>query len=560
MRLSKICITAIALLAFVAPSKVAAQEHKHVEVTTIYSPDLALATKLVAPASVAEDSNLEPEIEYAINTDIWQIELDDHYFDPAKASYWDFNRPVKTYMRAGFGTPGTSDFKFRYTTQNARVGYFSVGFNHDGNFSQRENIDGKLRKMGESFDMRNGVSLVAGTFLGSQMLEVDTKINLDTYHRYAERVVKASGLNFQDLGLKVTYGDNFSNLNRLNFGVDIHGGYWSHNTPKVDGVANALAQFNAGGALRFARNFGENTYGIKLGGDMYQSMATTYSDLRINLEGQYSRNFGIVTLESALGYMFDMVKGAAKPAHFLLPRAKALFDVGLSYVTPYVEINTTVSQNSAAELYKLNPYIDYNVAQDVMLTMPNSRSFDMAVGAMGSVFNSHLTYRLYAGSNRMKDCVVWYVTNDGNFGVATADNKRMFFGAEVGYNPVGGLMLTAKVDAHKDNTDSKYVIDAPKFRGEFMAEYTLKRWRFYCSANMMGAREWSFELDPEGNSVYEPFKSESTIDVRAGMSLRASSKWKIYIDGYNLLNAKIYDYAYYYRNGMGVVAGVEIDF
>ena len=152
------------------------------------------------------------------------------------------------------------------------------------------------------------------------------------------------------------------------------------------------------------------------------------------------------------------------------------------------------------------------------------------------------------------------MTNDGNFGVATADNKRMFFGAEVGYNPVGGLMLTAKVDAHKDNTDSKYVIDAPKFRGEFMAEYTLKRWRFYCSANMMGAREWSFELDPEGNSVYEPFKSESTIDVRAGMSLRASSKWKIYIDGYNLLNARIYDYAYYYRNGMGVVAGVEIDF
>jgi hypothetical protein len=146
------------------------------------------------------------------------------------------------------------------------------------------------------------------------------------------------------------------------------------------------------------------------------------------------------------------------------------------------------------------------------------------------------------------------------FGVATADNKRMFFGAEVGFNPVGGLMLTAKVDAHKDNTDSKYVIDTPKFRGEFMAEYTLKRWRFYCSANMMGAREWSFELDPEGNSVYEPFKSESTIDVRAGMSLRASSKWKIYIDGYNLLNARIYDYAYYYRNGMGVVAGVEIDF
>lgn len=160
----------------------------------------------------------------------------------------------------------------------------------------------------------------------------------------------------------------------------------------------------------------------------------------------------------------------------------------------------------------------------------------------------------------MRDSVVWYLTNAGNFGVATADNKRMFFGAELGYNPVGGLMLTAKVDAHKDNTDSKYLFDAPKFSAEFMAEYTLKRFRVYCSANMMGERVWSRELDAEGNSLYEPFKSESTIDLRAGMSIRATSKWRVYVDGYNLLNARIYDYAYYYRNGMGVVAGVEIDF
>ena len=56
MRLSNICITAIALLVFAAPSKVVAQEHKHVEVTTVYNPELAQASKLVAPASVAEDS------------------------------------------------------------------------------------------------------------------------------------------------------------------------------------------------------------------------------------------------------------------------------------------------------------------------------------------------------------------------------------------------------------------------------------------------------------------------------------------------------------------------
>jgi hypothetical protein len=539
---------------FAVPTKVVAQENKRVEVTTTFSPDLATATKLVAPASVAEDSHLEPEIEYTINTDSWQIELDDHYFDPARASYWDYNRPIKTYLRAGFGSQGASDFKIRYTTQNERVGYFSVGLNHDGNFSKRENIDKQLRTVGESFDMRNGVSLVAGTFLGSQMLEVDTKINFDSYNRYAERVSEVSMLNFQNLGVKLTYGDSFSNLTRLNFGIDVHGGYWGHSTPAVDGLkSDALSQFNAGGAVRFARDFLKDTFGLKIGGDMYQSLATTYNDLRINAELEYSRDFGFVKVESGLGYMFDKVQDIEKPANFILPRAKALFNVGLDYVTPYAEMNTTVSQNSAGSLYQMNPYIDYNVAEQAMLKMPNSRNFEIAVGAMGSLFKSSLRYRVYAGANMMKNSVVWYVTNSGNFGVATADNSRMFVGAELGYNPIGGLSLTAKLDAHKDDTTSEYLFDAPKFTAEFMAEYTLKRWRFYASANMMGEREWTRES--EGT-----FKSESAIDLRAGMSFRASSKWKVYIDGYNLLNAKIYDYAYYYRNGMGVAAGVEIDF
>lgn len=556
MRLYNIFITAVALVAVVLPARVSAQEHKHVEVTTVYNPNLAPGTKLVAPASVAEDSNLQPEIEYSINTDIWQINLDDHYFDPARASYWDYSRPIKTYLRTGFGMPGCSDVKFRYTTQNVRIGYFSVGFAHDGNFAERENIDGVFRKTGDSYDMRNGVSLVAGTFLGSQLLEVDAKVDVDNYNRYAERIDKVANLNFKNVDLRVTYGDNFSNLNRLNFGIDLHGGYWGHEAPGEGHMTHGLMLYNAGGSLRFARNFTQNSFGIKLGGDLWQSHYTSYNNLRISLEGEYSRDFGFVSLESALGYMFDKVKDSAKATHTPIIRAKALFDVGLSFVTPYAELNTTIYQNSAAGLYKQNPYLDYNIMESAMLTMPNSRNYDLAVGVVGSVLSSKFTYRLYAGRTSMRDMILWYVTADGNFGVDTTDNKRLFFGAEVGYNPIGGLMLTAKVDLHKDNqSNNKYKIDAPRFRGEFMAEYTLKRWRFYASADMIGKREWSAEIESS-----DAFTTPMTIDVCAGVSIRATSKWKIYVDGFNLLNQKIYNYANYIQNGMGVMAGVEVDF
>lgn len=560
MRLHNIFIATIALFVVAFPTRVVAQEHKHVEVTTIYTPNLDKGTKLVAPASVAEDSNLQPEIEYTINTDIWQIKLDDHYFDPARASYWDYSRPIKTYLRTGVGLPLSSDVKFRYTTQNVRVGYFSVGFIHDGHFSARENIDmqlqqgGLLREVGDSFDMRNGISVVAGTFLGSQMLEFDAKVNVDNYNRYAERTEKVAGLNFKDVDLKLSYGDNFSNLNRLNFGIDIHGGYWGHEAPGVEHLTHGLMLYNAGGGLRLARNFNQDTFGLKIGGDICQSTYTSYSDLRFSLEGEYSRDFGLVSLESALGYMFDRVKDSAKAAHIPIIRAKALFDLGLSYATPYIELNTDISQNSAAGLYRLNPYIDYNVVQDAMLTMPNTRSYDLAFGVVGSVLNSKLTYRLYAGRSSMRDQIVWYVTNDGNFGVATGDNKPLFFGAEVGYNPVGGLNLTAKIVTRKDKSTADYKIDAPRFRGEFMADYTLKRWRFYASANMVGKREWSAQTESDA------FSTPMTIDVRAGISFRATSKWKFFVDGFNLLNNKIYDYAYYYQNGMGCIAGLEFDF
>jgi hypothetical protein len=56
------------------------------------------------------------------------------------------------------------------------------------------------------------------------------------------------------------------------------------------------------------------------------------------------------------------------------------------------------------------------------------------------------------------------------------------------------------------------------------------------------------------------FTTPTTVDLRAGISVRASQRVEIYADGYNLLNSRIYDYAYYYRNGAGFMAGVMIDF
>ena len=70
-------------------------------------------------------------------------------------------------------------------------------------------------------------------------------------------------------------------------------------------------------------------------------------------------------------------------------------------------------------------------------------------------------------------------------------------------------------------------------------------------------------MDEESNPLIA-MSTPVKIDLRAGISFRVSHTVDIYVDGYNLLNrtdsTAIYDWAYYYRNGIGFMAGVKLNF
>ena len=117
-----------------------AQEHKRVEVTTIYTPEVASSTKLDVPASIAEKSNVEPDIVYNVHPDTWQIKLEDHNFTPAKASFWTYDRAERFYVDLASGYPLVSNAEFKYMTQNVRLGYMGFDLAHDGNFSKRIHV------------------------------------------------------------------------------------------------------------------------------------------------------------------------------------------------------------------------------------------------------------------------------------------------------------------------------------------------------------------------------------------------------------------------------------
>jgi hypothetical protein len=69
---------------------IAQAQESNVEIVTTYTPEIASATKLLAPTSIADDPRIDPDIAYQVTPSLWQISLDAHNFNPARASYWDY--------------------------------------------------------------------------------------------------------------------------------------------------------------------------------------------------------------------------------------------------------------------------------------------------------------------------------------------------------------------------------------------------------------------------------------------------------------------------------------
>jgi hypothetical protein len=405
--------------------------------------------------------------------------------------------------------------------------------------------------------MSNGVNVAGGVVAGRQMFEASADYTNDIINRYGLK--SPDRLYFHDANLRLRYGDDFANLSRLNFGIEADGGYWRQHIPAADGVLR-VGEFNAAVGANLARDFQGNKVGIKLGFGLWQGDDhTAYRDMAVSVGANYGRSFGIVSLEAELQYMYDRVAGRDKASHFIMPAARLDFDFGKVGVRPYIEVATSVKHNGLESLYSQNRYIAFVPMQGEFNKVASTLNYDLHFGVAGADKASKVAYRVYLGSSFIRNQMFWYINEVGTFGFAQGDNTRLFAGAEVEYHPVGGLTLAASVRGHLDRSKAEYAVSDPKLVAGVLAEYRLKRWVFGVSGDFMGARSWS-GITVEEEVYTEPFTAPAVFDLHANVAFRATSRVELYVNGCNLLNQKIFDYAYYYRNALGVMAGVKIDF
>lgn len=536
-----------------------AQEHKRVEVTKNYAHEASAAKKIVAPTEISDAPEVEPTIVYSVSPETWQVDLEAHNFKPARANYWDYNRAEHFYAQLGVGYPLVSDAVLRYTTHNTRIGYLGVGIEHDGNFVPKLSGADVKRTMAESYAMSNRLNVNGGVVAGKQMFTASADYDYTIRNRYAT-IADVARLNFHDANLRLRYGDDFVDLTRVNFAISADCGYWSHAVPPITDEVGAIAEIRAGIAGDVARDFQGNIVGISAGFDLWRGAGICgYQDLSFNIAARYARDFGMVDVAAELKYKYDKVSKRANSSHFFMPAARISIDLGKVGIVPFVELATNVKHNGIEALYAANPFIAYYPMQRKFATIAPTRSYDLHFGISGADRGSKVAYRVYLGGSFMRDQMFWYVNEIGTFGFTQDNNNRLFVGAEVEYHPIGGLMLAASARAHADNTDAIYSVAEPKIVADVMAEYKHKRWKFNLSGDFMSKRLWSMQINDIGG-VSRALQAPAVFDLQAGVAFRATDAVELYANGYNLLNQKIYDYAYYYRNGIGFMVGVKIDF
>ena len=545
-------IAAVALM----PTDAQAQNNRRVEVTKAYSPEVSAATKILAPTIVNDTTVYNPEIEYNVMRESWHTTLNAHDFNPVKASFWDKPFAQHFFVKADAGYPLASDAVLRYTMQIKRLGYLNVGVNHTGDFAPRYNIEGVKRSIANSLSMKNGVDVSGGLFLDGRLLDGYIAYDNNLFNRYAE-VGEPARVDFHDARMALRFGDSFSDLKHLNFSVEAHGGYWYHALPMAVESVDAYGEANVGASATLARLFFKKnrvdvkaTYDMWLGGDIYR-------DTRMGIDVGYARRFKVVDLEVGVGYTFDKVAGRSRASHFITPHAKVLFDLRIDAFSPYFEADTRIGQNGVAALYKRNPYIDFNAMGLEFGQMANDLSYNLSVGFKGNV-QTRFAYRAYFGVNFVKDQLLFYVTPEGNFAATSADNTRLVYGAELEYVPIGGLRLGGSISGVVDNVKSLYWSNDPAYEASIFAEYTLRRWQFGISSDFVGKRHWS-QVDEQGG-LLAPIEHKGYIDLGAKVSFSATNSVDVFAEGVNLINAKIYDYANYYRSGIGFKVGVKIEF
>lgn len=574
MKARDIIKSILVLSLFVLPSAVMAQVDKRVEVTKDYEPVVSGAMKLPVEPDMADTVKMRPEINYGITPLMYSTELVTvHRFKPSTVTYWDFNRPTNFYLKLGAGFPINTVGDFYVSTYNVRTGYLMAAANHYGEFGKQKNWFGDSRNILKS---STRARVAGGAYLGKRMFEGELSYGSEIGRRYAAPLSFFSPdtdpslqAEYEDFALKLRLGDDFQDLSRINFSVDLFGDYF-HNKSDWTEANYKLQQFDYGVSGRVGRRFVRHyveadlrykgVSGIK---DLQRKDNTVWAGLR------YGYTAAKIDLFVGADYCFDKTDAAH---HYILPYAKLLLNVtNNGAVTPFIELESALGSNDYYSLSRKTVYVGYDWEME---TLPNTVSYDLRFGVSGKLARGRFDYRLYAGLSYIDNELYWYNYNYEWMLAKAARAEMLSLNLELDYRPMDALIVSAGIHGYfyKDFAELNGLEmgngKAP-VEGVLKLRYKHKKFSIGASARICGAALWT-SIEPAEYVYLSGFgaspmntrnvKMPGYVDLGVDFEWNLKSDWKLFLEGSNLANMRIYNLAYFRQQGIRCTAGFKFVF
>lgn len=537
------------------PAVVSAQVAKQVEVSKDYTPTVKTAQKLAIVPDMTDTVKMRPDIDYSIMPRSYETALMVENFKPATITYWDYTRRKTLYTKAALGAPLASEADVYVSTYNKDKGYAMAYVNHLGDYRNRYALNGIDRVTSNTAEMSNRVGGRAGVFWGKRVVEFDIAYDDELRHRYPTTGQK---IHFGELDGHIRLGDDFTNLERWNFNVEVGGGLFVDGTDKVNVGDYGQSSFSASAAL--GKMLGIHILRLNVAFDgVYGSKAfAPYKNNTLTAGARYG--FSRERFEFLLGanYCYDDVANSTDSPHHIFPYMRMSWKNTREGFVPFVEVDGGLKRHDFASLVYANPYLQGDDADltEKICAMPNESSYNGRAGFGGTLGKGVFSYSLSAELELADNHIYWY-NRDADYYFTQAYQHSLRIDGSICLRPIG--WLEAKMEAGLyvwENYDSHYA-SRPNFKWNMDVRYLGRKITAGVNLGYHSGIKWMTQ-DAQGEFSYVKTPSAFTLGLEA--EWRINDRWAVFAEGRNLTGSAIYEWLHYYSDSAEGLLGVKMSF
>ena len=541
----------IIVLMLAMPAVVSAQVAKQVEVTKDYTPTISSAQKLSIAPDMTDTVKMRPDIDYSITPRSYETSLMTQNFKPATITYWDFKRSRPFYARAAFGAPLTSEADAYVSTFNKDRGYAMAYVNHWGDYRKRPMLGtDELRSDGRT-EMSNRIGGRAGLFVGPRLLEVDLYGDEQLRHRYP---TTAERIHFGKANAKLRFGDDFTDMSRWNFNIELSGGMFANGREE-----NKFNESNFMGKVAVGKMVGKHVLRIHAAysGIYGSQLLDKYKNNSLMAGARYGISGNRFEFLIGADYYHDKVSNATQSPHKIYPYLRMTWKNTSEGFVPFVEVDGSLVRHDFGALLYENPYLSaISTTGEDLSKIPNESVYNGRVGFCGSLGKSVFSYSLSAELSLADEHLYWY-SSGADYYFAAAYQHSLHIDGEMKLRPINWFEAEAKVGVFAWENYDSYYSNRPNFEFGFDMRYIGRKVTAGVNLGYKSSIKWLTMVD---DAKMDYTKTSGTFTLGIDAEWRINEHWAVYVEGRNLTGSRLYEWLHYYTDSAQGLAGVKFTF